>query len=398
MRHRVAMILGPALSVGAWLGGDLLAGDGAPPRPPRNLVGEFLGISDADIDARLRAEWHQFLTGDEATERIIYDGGPGEAYALDVNNNDIRSEGLSYGMMIAVQLDDRPTFDRLWAWACRVHRMVDGPRAGSFGWHADRAGTLLSTTAAPDGEEYFATALFFAAGRWGEARYRHEADAVLHAMRHLGKDGGDAEVLPMFHREHGIVVFTPKPSGYAFTDPSYHLPAFYEVWARWASDDPGYWREAARRSRAWLRTACHPVTGLAPDYAEFDGSPKIRDGHEECRADAWRVAMNIGLDWHWWRADPWQQGQSARWLVFFRGPGRHGYHFTVDGQCTAEGVVPALRMMTATANLAAPEVDQEALRLAWQTPTPTGRWRYYDGLLHLLALLHLTGRFQCWLP
>ena len=33
--------------------------------------------------------------------------------------------------------------------------------------------------------------------------------------------------------------------------------------------------------------------------------------------------------------------------------------------------------------LAAPFVQE-----FWQTPIPSGQWRYYDGLLYLLALVH----------
>ena len=35
------------------------------------------------------------------------------AYVTDVLNKDVRTEGMSYGMMIAVQLDRKKEFDRL---------------------------------------------------------------------------------------------------------------------------------------------------------------------------------------------------------------------------------------------------------------------------------------------
>lgn len=35
-------------------------------------------------------------------------------YIEDILNNDVRTEGMSYGMMIAVQLDKKTEFDRLW--------------------------------------------------------------------------------------------------------------------------------------------------------------------------------------------------------------------------------------------------------------------------------------------
>ena len=43
-------------------------------------------------------------------------------------------------------------------------------------------------------------------------------------------------VAPLINLEHQLITFTPDPFGGRFTDPSYHIPAFYEVWARWAED------------------------------------------------------------------------------------------------------------------------------------------------------------------
>lgn len=51
-------------------------------------------------------------------------------------------------------------------------------------------------------------------------------------MKKVGKDA----VTPFINIEHQLITFTPTRFGAKFTDPSYHLPAFYEVWARWAYD------------------------------------------------------------------------------------------------------------------------------------------------------------------
>ena len=38
-------------------------------------------------------------------------------YIEDIANNDVRTEGMSYGMMIAVQMNRKEVFDSLWKWA-----------------------------------------------------------------------------------------------------------------------------------------------------------------------------------------------------------------------------------------------------------------------------------------
>ncbi len=46
-------------------------------------------------------------------------------YILDVGDNDVRTEGMSYGMMVAVQRDNRTAFDALWKWATTHMRHND---------------------------------------------------------------------------------------------------------------------------------------------------------------------------------------------------------------------------------------------------------------------------------
>ena len=59
-----------------------------------------------------------------------------------------------------------------------------------------------------------------------------------------------------------------------FSDPSYHLPHFYELFAQRAyEEDREFWKEAAAASRAYLHSACHEKTGLSAEYADYDGKP-----------------------------------------------------------------------------------------------------------------------------
>jgi len=34
----------------------------------------------------------------------------------------------------------------------------------------------------------------------------------------------------------------------------------------------------------------------------------------------------------------------------------------------------------------------------WNMRTPSGRERYYEGLLYMMALLHCSGAFRIWSP
>jgi oligosaccharide reducing-end xylanase len=84
-------------------------------------------------------------------------------YITDWANHDVRTEGMSYGMMIAVQLGKKAEFDAIWNWA-KTYMYVSDPKHPSFGyfsWSCKTDGTPNEETPAPDGEEYFAMALLF---------------------------------------------------------------------------------------------------------------------------------------------------------------------------------------------------------------------------------------------
>jgi oligosaccharide reducing-end xylanase len=136
-----------------------------------------------------------------------------------------------------------------------------------------------------------------------------------------------------------------------------------------------------------------------PEYAHFDGSPftatTFGPGKGDFRFDAWRTLSNVALDHAMWAADPWQIEQSNRVLRFL---GRFGTappnQFTLDGRPLSEDVSPGLVAMAAVAGLAADEeLARPFVQALWDMAPPSGRWRYYDGLLYFLGLLQASGRF-----
>lgn len=371
----------------------------------RNVLAEQ-GYSAEEIQARIDEVWQQLFYGNDETERIYYPVGDDMAYIIDVNNNDVRTEGMSYGMMIAVQLDKQEEFNRLWKWARTYMYQMEGAYKGYFSWHNMPDGTVIDANPASDGETWYVTALFLAANRWGNGEgifdYATEANSILHTMLHKSEEGGIGT--SMFHEETHMVVFVPRLGPmHGFTDPSYHTPHFYELWARWADADNDYWTEAAQISRDYWHTTAHPETGLMPDYSEFTGEPKISGDYGEFfYADAWRCAMNVALDYAWFAADEWQVEQSNRLLRFFYGLGIDSYNskFTIDGQpADPQHRATGLIAMNAVAALAADDpIAGEFVKAFWDTPLTTGQYRYYDGLLYMLALLQLSGNFQVYAP
>ena len=206
---------------------------------------------------------------------------------------------------------------------------------------------------------------------------------------------------PLFDAAHHAVLFSPSSERHPFTDPSYHLPAFYELWSRWGPpEDADFWRETAAASRDYFSRVANAVTGLTPNYANFDGSvltnsffPSANFGY-----DAFRTAGNWSVDWSWWRKDPREQELSDRLQGFFASQGtNYGCQFTLDGQMQEARHAQGLVAVNAVASLAA--TDRRARDFVaelWNTPPPDGLERYYEGLLYMMALLHGSGEFRIW--
>ena len=392
----------------------------------RNLFAED-GHSQRSIRAKVNAAYRQLFHGDPQTQAIAFAAGRNAngplMYVTDWANHDVRTEGMSYGMMITVQLNKKAEFDAIWNWA-KTYMYISDPKAPSyeyFAWSCKTDGTHNSEGAAPDGESYFAMALLFAANRWpggqGIYDYRAEAETLLTAMVHRavitapGKNGPHS-VGPMVNLDPPMILFVPEIMPEPFTDPSYHMPAFYELWARWGPpEDRDFWARAAETSRGFFIKTTNPETGLAPSYANFDGTPHISRFPQstEFGYDAWRTASNWSVDWSWWHKAPEEQELSDHIQRFFasQGTDKYGPVYTLDGKdqgstpgLTHEDHPAGLAGTNAVAGLAATDRARarQFTEAVWNTPIPSGQNRYYDGMLYLMSLMHLSGEFRIWGP
>ena len=381
----------------------------------RNLFAE-LGYKQKDIDKKLKSVFESVFYG---PDKVYFEVGDSMAYISDIKNHDVRTEGMSYGLMIAVQFDRKDIFDRLWRWGKKYMQHQEGPLKGYFAWSCKTDGTRNAQGPASDGELYYVTSLIFASNRWGNStgiNYLAEAQNILDcSMQKIGME----RVAPLINLEHQLITFTPDPFGGRFTDPSYHVPAFYEVWARWAEDGRSeFWRACARKSREYLHKSIHPVTGLNPDYNNYDGTllGSKRVIGDAFRFDSWRVPMNIALDYSWACADrKWQQEYGNKIQNFFYSQGIDSFvdQYNVDGTTVTEllgaGGYKKLRhslglvATTAAVSLVCThDKSREFVDRLWNVkhvPYDDGYFdAYYDGLVRVFAFMHLSGNYRIIFP
>ena len=370
-----------------------------------NLFTELLDMDENQIKMKIDSAFNQLFYGNDETERLYYPVEPDMAYIEDIYDKDVRTEGMSYGMMIAVQMNKKEEFDRLWKWAKTFMQHKDGPAKYFFAWHCKTNGDVLSSGSASDGEEWFVMSLLFASARWGDGEgifnYNSEAQNILDAMLNKTDSSDNGNVVTnMFNKKEKKVVFVPNGQADDFTDPSYHLPHYYELWARWADKNNQFWFDAADTSREYFKRAVNPETGLAPDYTKFDGTPYGPwGGHENFQFDAWRTIANIALDYTWFAKDDWEVEECNKLLNFFysKGVKTYGSNFTLDGKQYFDAHSTGLVAMNAVACLASTNDNRkDFVQDLWNAKIPTGEYRYYDGMLYMLGLLEVSGNFRIY--
>ena len=455
------------------------APEGVIPRMPGDGVGAFAtgryrnlfaeeGKSPEEIRVKIDRAFQQLFHGDGQWERVYFETGANAngplAYVTDWANNDARTEGMSYGMMIAVQMDKKREFDALWNWSNTYMLITDpqNPNVGYFAWSMYTDGTPKATGPAPDGEEYYAMALLFAARKWGNGKglydYQAQAEKILRTMRHhpvltatgpfrihpedppfvydeskfhspnkteklraetkLAEElkaqrktppvvlgNGDhpvrAETVgPMVEEAHSMVRFVADVNG-GFTDASYHLPAFYELFARWGpKEDREYWAKAADVSRELFKRVTGPNTGLSPERNNFDMSPMLDWTGAEMpfSYDSWRTVSNWSVDYSWWHKDSGEVVLSDRIQGFLVGQGISTFadQYTLAGKPLSSRHSTGMVAATTVGGLAATRGENEKafVEELWRTPIPAGEQRYFDGMLYLMSLLHCSGEFR----
>ena len=310
---------------------------------------------------------------------------------------------MGFGMMIAVQLGRRDEFDRLWRHAKSTLRAT-GANDGYYESYCDNVdGNSSVACIDPFGMEQFAMALVFAHGRWkstGAIDYEADALELLDVMQHKEELNGGIvdEVTNVFHPDTKLASHEPNLSAWSFTRPSIEIPAYYSLWAQATGN--GFWAGAADAGRAYTRLVSHPTTGLVPLRAFLTGAPVTGGGWDAFRPEAYRTELHLAFDGIWFAGvDPWVVEAADRLIGFFASQGleTYGKAYALDG--TVLDATRETALIAANGALAAVATRTERtgfIQAVWDMETPTGQARYYAGMVDLVSLLVLGGRFQVY--
>ena len=367
----------------------------------KNLLAE-LGFTQIEIENRIQTVWNSIFDL-SSPEKFYHQQTPDLGCMEDTGNIDARTEGMSYGMMMAVQMNRKNIFDSLWKWSKTNMFMTSGKMKGYFAWSCGLDGKKNAEGPAPDGEEFYAMALFFASKRWGNGEgifdYETEAKSILHTCL--------THKYPMWNSENAYILFTPASP---YTDPSYHLPHFYDLFAKYDEENSSFWKRAAQASRSYLEICINEKTGLCAEYAHFDGTPVLDcpwGDHGFFYSDAYRTAANIGLDslWNGFSKPLYERIKAIQNFFLNIAPCDYGI-YKIDGTKVEGSALHPVGLLATLAQASLTIFSNEKadnksisnaehfVRLFWHTPLRTGKRRYYDNCLYLFALLALSGNYK----
>jgi hypothetical protein len=207
------------------------------------------------------------------------------------NNNDTVSEGQAYAMLFAVQMSDKTTFDKCFAWTEQnLSRNLPGSIAyggpdNLLAWHWLPIGGVQADgwMAASDADEDYAYALLLAYEKWGQSNYFAKAIAVIDDI--LAKETyapSDPDLLFLkpgtwgegnIYGHQGITI-----------NPSYLSPAWYRKFNSYVPDSR--WQKLIDGSYYILQVGANSIlnpatglpssgVGLLPDWAFIDDNGVI---------------------------------------------------------------------------------------------------------------------------
>lgn len=294
---------------------------------------------------------------------------------------DVVSEGIAYGMLLAVSHNDQATFDGL-----SNYYLAHLNNNKLMGWlvNACDAGSV-DNTAATDADIDVGMAYIMADCRWGGESYRALALQTLTALSQYAIISGNGT----YYVRPGDTWGGPQTF-----NPSYFSPAYFRAFAIYQPEQAELWSTVAAHSYQVLRVGQNGSTGLIPDWMNSAGQPAGTQSYNY----AWesvRYPWRIATDYYWWgTADATALlTPLAQWSKQ-QAPDQIGDEYSLDGtrlqNYGKSAVVGSLAIGTAAVDAAGSAALFAELKTRLRD---TPDW-YYPNALRALFLTSAAGLFS----
>jgi len=233
----------------------------------------------ATAAAQLSAAYQSWKTA------MIMDCPASNSAVVLKDGSSVVSEGIGYGMLLAVANNDQPLFDKLWKF---YSDHLDSQGLMNWAMDACAAPGNNNANSATDGDLDAAMALVQADAAWGG--YTAAAKTLIGKIKTSETDSCN-----------GLNVLRPgdkfggcsDPNNMGKVNPSYFAPGYYRVFALVDTANAPFWTKLAADSYTLLAQYQALMGGLVPEWGfvngTTDGSPY---GYNACRTP-WRVAVDF---------------------------------------------------------------------------------------------------------
>jgi endo-1,4-beta-D-glucanase Y len=334
-----------------------------------------------------------FVTGSGASTRV----------QRPENSNDTVSEGIGYGMLIAVAMGDKTLFDGLWSYS-QAH-VATGML---MTWDISSGGGNAGTGSATDADEDMAFALIQAGKQWG-GTYAATAKTMIGQI--WSSDIDTTSNLPTGGSNYG------NSTSSHVTNPSYFAPAYYRAFA---TIDTGHaWNTVATNVYSAIASIETKVgtQGLIPAWCSNNCTAVGTNGGADDQVyqyDAHRVAWRLGVDACWNSGSVPASGKTflTNNAAFFAskaasGIGRIVDIYTLSGGANGDAA-PNSMSVVGTAGVGAMAVGNAFMNSAYRfildatyTPASTipdsgGKiaYTYFNATVGLLSALTMSGNLS----
>jgi len=245
--------------------------------------------------------------------------------------NSTVSEGIAYGMIIAVMFDDQPLFDAFWQYAlCFLN-----PN-GLMSWYIAPDGSrALGSGGATDSDEDMAWALVMAHRQWSGQGTLGES-YLSHAQRQIER----VWRLEVDHGEHPDMLLPGDEwRGQNVFNPSYFAPNQYRIFGEVSGERAGFARVIDRGYQIVFASlndvSQNRENGLVPAWCNAAGAPveAFPGAMTNYQTDSARLPFRLGQDFAY-NGDPRAREYLARVTRFFAALGaeRIGDGYELSGK------------------------------------------------------------------
>ena len=251
--------------------------------------------------------------------------------------DDAVSEGVGYGMLLALYCNDQTYFNKIWG-AGEQYMWDDNGKC--YNWRVTRDGTVIGSGPASDAEQDIALALIFAdalvkKGTWQPFTSPKGADYATRAQSIINSFWGNLIEEGKYLRPGA------QWGGKAFVNPGYFAPAFYRVFDEFEQEDHN-WDAVIDQCYQIVSVSPGYSLGLVPDWMQPDGNFAGEDqlgynayaGGKYMYKDAIRTLWRLATDYLWY-GEPRAKKYCDQAFAFIKEPARANF-FQMDGSAVDE--------------------------------------------------------------